>query len=324
MSSEVTTTTIAGSGIPTGPIADLTYRNYDGPLRVHAFRWWIIARTLLRSVVRRWWFWVFAVLSVFPYLLGGFGLFLRGQMNSQGNGGLLTLPTWGTYFYNGFTGSLFWLFIIAVSFGASSIAGDNRTNALQIYLSKPVTKSDYLLGKWAGLFILLATVSLTPMLLLYLFALAMFNADGFLKDDPGLIARLLMITLLPALLHTSLITGLSAWSRRPMLTGGIYMGLYIGLGIVTWIIHVILLISGRPHIAKTVSHLSIPGLLDGIAMHALNPAPTILGMFAINGPGAAPILKPELLPLVLIGVGLCIVGLALARLRIRAVEVIRG
>src|SRR5262249_28740643 len=50
------------------PIADLSYRGYDGPLETRAFRWWIVSLAMIRLAKRRVWFWIWAVLSSLSYL----------------------------------------------------------------------------------------------------------------------------------------------------------------------------------------------------------------------------------------------------------------
>ena len=310
-----------GSALPTGPIADLSYRNYDGPLRSHPFRWWIIARMILRSSVRKWWFWLLTAFAVLPYVIPAFQLYMRSRTPPEAMA-FFTPPPWGSYFYDAYSGSLFWLFLLALLVGSSSIAGDHRTNALQIYFSKPITKLDYLAGKWAGLFILLTAVALVPSLVLYLFTLASFQR-AILAEEPTLWARVLWMAALPGFLHSSLILGFSAWSRRPLLTGGLYAGLYTGMGVVVSIVSLIVFLSGHPKISNTVAHVSLPGILRGIGQHVYNSTPTFFGM-QIPGRNGQPAEKPDLLPVALTGAGLCAAGLAAARFRIRAVEVVRG
>src|SRR5438093_2406589 len=42
-----------------------------------------------------------------------------------------------------------WVFFLTVYAGAGLIAQDRRANALQIYLSKPLTRGEYVFGKFA-------------------------------------------------------------------------------------------------------------------------------------------------------------------------------
>ncbi len=44
------------------PIADLTYRTYDGPLHTRAMRWWIVALSGLRATIKQKGFWIVGAL----------------------------------------------------------------------------------------------------------------------------------------------------------------------------------------------------------------------------------------------------------------------
>ena len=60
----------------------------------------------------------------------------------------------------------FFVFVITIYVGAGLIANDRRANALQIYLSKPLMRTEYIAGKLAVLFAFLLLVTLVPALLL--------------------------------------------------------------------------------------------------------------------------------------------------------------
>jgi hypothetical protein len=92
-----------------------------------------------------------------------------------------------------------------------------------------------------GIFLLLGAVSFGPALLMYLFFLIAYTGDGFLKQNPTLIFRVAGATLLPAVLHASLILGFSAWSKSPRMAGAVYAGFYFALAAVTGIVGGILL-----------------------------------------------------------------------------------
>lgn len=305
------------------PIADVSYRNYDGPLKAHPLRWWIIASGMLRTTLRKWWFWVPAALVLPAYFISGFLLYLRSQLPPEAADLLVHRPMSGL-FYDAYHYSLFWIFILALLVGSGSIAGDNRANALQIYLSKPLTRLDYLAGKWAGVFLLLAGAALAPAVILYLYCLASYQSQGFLKDNPHLWLQILAACALTGALHASLLVGMSAWSRRPMLVGGLYAGLYVGVGVVTSFVQWILMRTGDSRVASTVGHLSLPGLLRGIAQHLYDTTPSFFGM-PFGGRGRTfEIGMPDLLPLALVTAALIVIGLGAALARIRAVEVVRG
>ena len=119
------------------------------------------------------------------------------------------------YFLQASSFQSFFLFIIALMVGSGSIALDNRSNALLVYLSKPITKGDYLIGKWMGVFIALFAVSLVPSVVLYSYCLLSYYGEGFLTNEPWLWLRMIGASAIPAAVHASLILGFSAWSKTP-------------------------------------------------------------------------------------------------------------
>ena len=60
------------------------------------------------------------------------------------------------------------MFFITVYAGAGLIANDRRANALQIYLSKPLTRVEYIFGKLAILATFLLLVTWVPAIVLLL------------------------------------------------------------------------------------------------------------------------------------------------------------
>ena len=60
----------------------------------------------------------------------------------------------------------FFVFVVTIYVGAGLIANDRRANALQIYLSKPLMRTEYIFGKAAILFAFLLFVTLVPAMLL--------------------------------------------------------------------------------------------------------------------------------------------------------------
>jgi ABC-2 type transport system permease protein len=305
-----------------GPIADLSYRGYDGPLRLHPLRWLVIAKMTAALSIKKKAFWVLAFLALVPWLLTGFLLYLRSQAPS-GLAEALQEPL-GQSFYQAHIWSLFWIFLTTLLTGASSIAGDNRTNALQIYLSKPVSKWDYLAGKWMGLYAVLTTLMLVPTLILLLFCAATYWNQGFMRDYPYLWLQAIGSAFLPGALYASLMLGVSSCFKRPVLAGGIFAGAYFGLGIVTRLIALILWQSNRHDDSVTVRYLSVGGMLDGLAQHIFGTQPAPPGMRRFMPQEMQNLPRPELLWLMIAAVVLVIGGIAIARLKIRAVEVVKG
>ena len=306
-------------------IADRSYRGYDGELKTRAARWWIVALATIRANLRKPGYWILAGLILLFYVINGLVFyFMQNAMNQMGG------PAQKNVYAQSLYDSLYFVrllvFLTSLVVGAGSIAADNRANALLVYLAKPITKNDYLLGKWMGVFVMIAAVSTLPALLLYLFFLGAYWNDGFLKENPTLILRLLGATLLPALLHASLITGFSAWSKSPSIAGALYAGLYFVTLIVSSVSAGIMITNepGRQMTTRTATVLSLS--VDGVALEAAGrfynahaPGARTRQQLGLPDPPRAP-----LLPLLLLGGAMVALPLAAARARVRAVEVIRG
>ncbi len=220
----------------TAPIADLTYRNYDGPLHSRVVRWWTIAIYMFRLYTKPLLFKVIASLAVVPYLFIIAILWFQGQVLGANNGKPITGflsgymdntigQKYAIQFYNALGYQLLYLVILTLIAGSGSIASDNRNNALLIYLSKPITKFDYLAGKWVGLFLSLFMVAFGPALLLYFFCLVSYTSDGFLHDEPRLFLHVVESTAITsAVVHQYCMLGLSAWSKSPRIIGAVLAG----------------------------------------------------------------------------------------------------
>lgn len=309
------------------PIADLSYRNYDGPLQTRAIRWWVITLGGLRLTWSKPWFYLIASLPLLRFLLEGFGLYLRSQLPGGGVNPFSPLPPEQKYalsFWSALCGSFtsLALFGVALSIGAASIAADNQANALLVYLSKPLSKGDYLLGKWMSVFLTIFAVTMAPMLILYLYGIGSFRDDGFFTNDRWMIFHIFLSALVPAAIHSSLLLGISAWSKSPRIVGAIYASLYFVGGIVASILGFILF-RDNANMQAFVQHCSISGLIDGITQNIMHvTVPVFQGRRTIGA--GTPMEPPQLWPLLLVALGLIGVSLAAARAKIHAVEVVRG
>lgn len=302
------------------PIADLSYRNYDGAVRSRALRWWTVALSVLRGIRRKPAFWVLCVIGLLPYLINGVMFYLTNQVAAAGMGVPQSEHPYAERFFNAMDKQEFWLFLTALVVGADCIAGDLRANALLIYLSKPITKGDYLLGKWMGVFLPLYFLSVAPALILFLCsALGMFGPD-FFKTEPTLFFRMVAATAVPAIVHTSILVGFSAWSKSGRIAGAAYAGFYLISALISGIIGGLTMRSAKIS-GLLVQHLSVSGAVTGIGQTIYNvktPGMPQWGIEAVALPHSFG------LQMFAIAIVLCAVGIIMARSRVNAVEVVRG
>ena len=318
------------------PILDLSYRHYDGPLEAPVQRWWAIAKMSMRLAIKKKGFWIWSALSGYWYviLITIFYFIDVLSQNTQAVEAFFAQIKWKDQFLNAFSISQLLLFIIALLIGIGSIANDNRANALLIYLSKPCSKVDYLIGKWLGIFIPIVIVTVVPTLLFFIYGMLSFRNYGFLSQDPLMIVRLLAMCLISGFFHASVCLGISSMSNQGRMAGAAYAGVYfVGLFFTKamQIIHAVMWRPGEgrqaPGLVNSLYYMSIDGTQIGMAKLVLGTDGSML--INPNGPGRGPrnafppsIEAPSIFLIGFLYFGICALALMIAWRKVRAVEVV--
>ena len=160
------------------PIHDQSYRPYRGTLEPHTLRWWTIARAGLTHYLTRRLFLVFLFIASIPAIVRGVLIWLSHQP------AMSQFTPIDPVFFRGF---LTWqgpfLLLICIWPGALLIAQDLKTNAIQMYLSKPLTRTDYILGKFAIIAAIGTLLMPVPALLLFLMEIGLSDNLTFLAAN---------------------------------------------------------------------------------------------------------------------------------------------
>jgi ABC-2 type transport system permease protein len=122
-----------------------------------------------------------------------------------------------------------WIFVffVTVYVGSGLIANDRRSNAIQIYLSKPLTRVEYVTGKLGVLVFFLLGVTLLPALALLLVQV-MFSASlSFVAENLFLLPAITLYALVQVLLAAFLILALSSLSNSARYAGILYAGVVL-------------------------------------------------------------------------------------------------
>jgi ABC-2 type transport system permease protein len=317
------------------PIADLSYRNYDGPLEPPMYRWWAIAKATMQPPLKNKWFWGLAIGSGYWYLLL-MAIFYFTEMSMQNlplgqKNPFFERLIWKDQFLNGFSIAQFGLFLLALLIGVGTIANDNRANALLVYLSKPVSRLDYLIGKWLGIFIPLAIITAVPTFFFFSYCFMSYRDYGFLSEDPRLFWKLLLLVLLPGAFHASVALGISSLFDQGRLAGATYAGMFFMTLFFTKAMQIAFLSMSSdgqtpPAIVKTLYYASVDGILIGLGKIVLGTDGSNLIPGMPSGMGRNPmttaIPAPSAALFVGLYLGICAIALLLAWSRIRAVEVV--
>lgn len=318
------------------PIADLSYRGYDGPLESPRFRWWSIARTMIGISLRKRIAWVFSALSAWYYLAMIFVLYVMDTIAARvGDQGAANIDRffgriiWKDQFLHGFSfGQMLFLFV-ALILGAGAMANDARANALVVYLSKPVSKADYLVGKWLGIFLPLLVIMLVPSLIFFGYAAMSYQERHFLTQDPWLFWKMLALYPLGAAFHASMVLGFSSMFKQGRVAGAVYAGLYFLTNFFTGAMGVVFAVMNSPMrhggvakssaLVENLYYCSIDGLCIGMAKGILGTS----GSAPFGIPDKSPWVPAPSLPAVLtLMTVLSVVMLTVAWTRVKAVEVV--
>lgn len=318
------------------PILDLTYRNYDGPLQQKLFTWWAIAKMSMKLGIKKKFFWLMVSLSAYYYfILSAVFYFVDVAQQSLPQGPMGGNPmaadpvplifrnlVWKDQFLNALAGSQLVLFIITLMIGAGSIAGDNKANALLVYLSKPCTKRDYLVGKWFGIFIPLTLITMLPTLVFYGYCALSFQRYGFISQDPMLFLKLLAVSPVAAAFHASLMLGISSLTNQGRIAGTIYAGAFFLTNFFTQAI-VVARVSAPGRADSTLLTNLFYCSVDGIIQAIYKLIMGTRGSSIINSPGQ---LQPPDIPsaplFLALYFGISALSLWMAWSRVRAVEVV--
>jgi ABC-2 type transport system permease protein len=115
-------------------------------------------------------------------------------------------------------------FFITVYAGAGLIATDRRARALQVYLSKPLMRMEYVGGKLAILAVYLAAVTLVPALLLIVMQIVLSGSLDFVKANPALVPAVVLASLIRVIVPSVTMLALSALSTSSRYVAIMYTG----------------------------------------------------------------------------------------------------
>ncbi|MBS1717319.1 MAG: ABC transporter permease subunit [Armatimonadetes bacterium] len=312
------------------PIADLSYRNYDGPLSAPGFRWWVVAKTMMGMAIKKRGFWVWATMGAYWYFILLVMFYFMDTLTG-GQINLMKQVIWPDQFVNAFSLAQIVLFSLALLIGIGSISNDRRANALLVYLGKPCSKADYLFGKWVGICLPISIVAAVPAVLFYFYCLMSYRTYGVIGQDMFLLPKILLASFVPGFFHASLCLGISSLFDQGRLAGGAYAGIYFISNLITKAIQVAYIISEHPHGRHSVGtpnpslanayYFAVDGIQIGLAkiIFQSDGGQLIVGS-PKGGNGAIPI--PSIGFILPVYFGICAAAIWIAYVRVRPVEVI--
>lgn len=161
-------------------VYDRIYRRYQGPVTSQTWRFLVLPHYIFKDIFKsKLLVFFYAFCFVYPFILG-VSIYLRNNLDIlkqyfpedalaqfQVNAG-----TFESFLYS----QGFLAFLLTLVIGPGLISRDLANNGLPLYLSRPISRVQYVLGKLSVIFILLSGISWVPGLML--FALQSSLAEG--------------------------------------------------------------------------------------------------------------------------------------------------
>jgi ABC-type transport system involved in multi-copper enzyme maturation permease subunit len=180
----------------------------------------VITRAGLKTMIRKRTFLGLLVFAWFPFIVRAVQLYISANFAQMA----LLAPTAET-FREFLDQQNFFVFVITVYVGAGLIANDRRANALQIYLSKPLMRSEYIAGKLGVLFVFLVAVTLVPGFLLLLLQVLFAGSFAFVKKNLFLFPAITVASMLQVVLASFTMLALSSLSKSARFVAIMYVGI---------------------------------------------------------------------------------------------------
>ena len=201
------------------PIHDQGYRRYGGGRTPHGRAWWIIARAQLLTALKFRPFVVLLLFSFVPFVARGVQIYLASSFQQ-----VSMLAATAQTFREFLDQQGLFVFLVTIALGGA-IADDRRANALQLYLSKPLTRVEYVLGRMMPALICLLGVTLLPAMLLLLLQVAFSGSTAFLRQNLFLLPAITLVSLTQALLSSCTVLALSSLSKSRRFVAVMYAGI---------------------------------------------------------------------------------------------------
>ncbi len=228
------------------PIFDQGYQHWHGKLSGQAGRWLPITRNgvqvqLKNRYIR--WFLMAACLPalVLTGLLAIWGLFEQGSeflrpylflfqnlpADIRSGPKAFRTPLWTLAFRQFFDIQLTVSMILVLLVGPDLISQDLRFNAIPLYLSRPMRRFEYFLGKLGVIAVFLSAVTIVPAVLAFVLGYG-FSLDPAVIRDTG---RLLLASIAYGIIVVAsaglMMLALSSLSRNSRYVGAMWLGLWI-------------------------------------------------------------------------------------------------
>ena len=208
-------------------VYEQTYKPYKGKLTPEWSRFLILPRHTLRGVFNSKLFTAFYVICFLPLLVEAVLIYLHHNVTALAIMNLNArqlIPIDGSFFQTFVNVQGGFAFFVALLVGPPLVSRDLRNNALPLYLCRPFSRTEYVMGKMSVLIILLSWITWVPQLLMFLFQ-SYLEGFAWFRDNLWIASGIVIGGLVWILLLGLLSQTVSALLKWRIVASGAMLGL---------------------------------------------------------------------------------------------------
>ncbi|HEX5060591.1 MAG TPA: hypothetical protein VFV99_14585 [Kofleriaceae bacterium] len=221
---------------PAGTIYDTGYKRYVGTRRSVATRWLVIMRHQIAMAWKKWWRYKMPLFGavVTTFVAAGLLYFrtskIMRQVGTAGGGEILRMidavvPLSFEWYCRA-------AFMLTLTLGATIVATDTQSGAFTFYYVRSIRPMDYVLGKLAGVGILIATLVMLPPLVLVGMRIG-FSADtAEVTEQLRLLPKMLALGGLATLVYTAVPLAMSSLVANRRYALALWVAYYLIVGFI--------------------------------------------------------------------------------------------
>ncbi len=209
-------------------VYEQTYKQYLGKLTPEWSRFLIIPRHAFRDVFKSKLFMAFFIVCFAPLLVEAILIYLHHNVNALAilKVNVRELIPIDAFFFQTFVNlQASFAFFVTLLIGPPLVARDLRNNALPLYLCRPFSRAEYVLGKMSVLLILLSAMTWIPQLLLFCFQ-AYLEGAGWFVDNLWIASAIFIGSVVWILLLALLSQAVSALVKWRVIASAALLGIF--------------------------------------------------------------------------------------------------
>jgi ABC-type transport system involved in multi-copper enzyme maturation permease subunit len=259
------------------PIHDQTYRRYQGTRQPLGRAWTVIAWAGIRNMLSRKGFTALMIVAWAPFIVRAVQMYFVTNYPQAAT----FVPVDAQMFRTFLEQQGIFVFFVTIYAGAGLIANDRRANALQIYLSKPLMRIEYIGGKLGVLTFYLLIVTLLPGMLLILLQILFSGSFDFISANLFLIPAITLASFLRVFVSAFTMLALSSLSKSSRYVSIMYAGAIFFTEAMFAVLRIIL---GTTRVAWVSVSANIEQVTDAIFRHSLRyETPVVVSLLVLLG-----------------------------------------